>query len=445
MGRRRKRLPAEPVTAEIHDLSHDGRGVTRVNDKVTFVHGALPGETVQLRLIGRRKDFDLGEVVQVEQPSPHRVEPLCANFGRCGGCALQHLAPAEQIAAKQNVLKENLRRIAELEPDSWLEPITGDPFGYRRKARLSVRNVVGKGRVLVGFRERNGRYVCDMVSCETLVSEVGQHLDVISACVGRLSVPDAIPQIEVAAGDEGRVLVIRHLEPLNEQDHTELAELGRELNSTIWLQPGGLDSLHRLDGASLDDAPLTFALPDFGLTFEFSPLNFVQVNAEMNQRMVAHAIEQLDLAPEHRLLDLFCGLGNFTLPAARHCGEAVGVEGEPALVALAERNAERNQIRNAKFFAADLTESVAATPWAQLVFDRVLLDPPRSGAAEMIPLLDRLAAPRIVYVSCHPGSLARDAGLLAAVGYRLVTAGVLDMFPQTAHVESLAVFERGSA
>ncbi|MEM7707761.1 MAG: 23S rRNA (uracil(1939)-C(5))-methyltransferase RlmD [Pseudomonadota bacterium] len=446
MGRRRHRLPAEPLNATIEDLSHDGRGVARVDGKAVFIHGALPGESVRFRLTGRRKAFDMGQVVEVLEPSASRTEPRCPNFERCGGCALQHLAPEAQLKAKQRVLEENLRRIGGVTPQRWLAPLAGGSWGYRRKARLSVRNVPGKGRVLVGFRERMGRYVCDMTECHTLIPEVGMRLAEISDCIGGLSIPDEIPQLEVAAGDDQLVLVVRHLKELTADDRERLAALGESLDAHIWLQSGGPDTVQPLV-AGEPPASLTFSLDQTNahgdaLRFDFSPLNFVQVNAEMNRQMVSHTLDALALSSEHRVLDLFCGLGNFTLPIAAACRSAVGVEGEESLVALARHNARLNRIENAEFFAADLREDHAATAWGQGSYDRVLLDPPRSGAAELLPLLDALAAPRLVYVSCHPGSLARDAGELVGRGYELVSAGIMDMFPHTGHVESIAVFTR---
>ncbi len=446
MGRRAKRLPVEPVRADITDLSHDGKGVAHIDGKVVFIHGALPGEEVMFRLTGRRKAFDTGAVVEVLRPSPDRVQPQCPHFDACGGCALQHLNADAQRDAKQHVLEENLQRIGSVSPQSWLPPLSADPWGYRRKARLSVRNVPGKGRVLVGFRERAGRYVCDMLECHTLIPGVGQHLNTLSECIGQLSIPDEIPQIEVAAGDHALVLVIRHLAPLTPEDRRQLENLGEIMQARIWLQSGGPDTVTPLlvDG---EETQLTFKLQQNNprgdaLEFAFSPLNFVQVNATMNQQMVSQTLTALDLQPQHRVLDLFCGLGNFTLPIAMACDQAVGVEGEQSLVDLANQNAQSNGITNAEFHLADLREEQAGAGWKKTPFDRILLDPPRSGAAEIIPLLSALAAPKVVYVSCHPGSLARDAGALVAAGYQLTQAGIMDMFPHTAHVESIAVFDR---
>ncbi len=446
MGRRRQRLPAEPVSAEISDLTHDGRGVAHIDGKVVFVHGALPGEQVRFRITGKRKAFDTGQVEEVLVASAERVDPRCPHFDACGGCALQHLDGPAQLTAKQRVLEENFRRIGSVAPQYWLKPLSGEPWGYRRKARLSVRNVPGKGRVLVGFRERAGRYVCDMLECHTLIPQVGQHLKTLSDAIGRLSVPNDIPQIEVAAGDDSLVLVIRHLAPLNDDDHNILAELGDQMQAHIWLQSGGPDTVTPLQNGA-DPVQLRFSLGQSGpggepLQFDFSPLNFVQVNAAMNQQMVSQALQALKLEPEHRVLDLFCGLGNFTLPIAMGSAQAVGVEGEQSLVDLASHNAQLNNIPNAHFFTADLREDQTGAAWNTGTFDRILLDPPRSGAAELIPLLTALAVPRLVYVSCHPGSLARDAGELVAAGYTLVDAGIMDMFPHTAHVESIAVFQR---
>ncbi len=429
------------VEIEIQDLSHDGRGVGRLDGKAVFVAGALPGERVRANLTTRKRHFDEARTLEVLQASDLRVEPRCAAFGLCGGCALQHLDPAEQIAAKQRVLLENLERIGHVEPESILEPLTDSPWGYRRKARLGVKFVRKKDRVLVGFREAaDPRFIADCQRCEVLVPEVGERLAELAELVSQLSIREQLPQIEVAAGDNQTALVLRHLQPLTEDDRQLLAAFAQRSGLAIFLQPGGNDSIQPLDPEQL---PLRFALDDGALSLEFRPLDFVQVNAGMNHRMIALALELLQLAPEHRVLDLFCGLGNFTLPIARRVASVVGVEGEAGLVQRARDNAARNTIHNAQFHAADLAKPLAGAEWLAADYDRLLLDPPRTGADGIIAQLPLARIPRLVYVSCHPGSLARDAGILVREhGYRLLKAGVMDMFPHTAHVESIAVFER---
>jgi 23S rRNA (uracil1939-C5)-methyltransferase len=429
-----------PVEADIADLSHDGRGVARIGGKAVFVAGALPGERVRLRYSARHRHFDEAIVVDVERASPDRVAPRCAHFGTCGGCALQHMSAPAQIAAKQHVLLENLERIGKVRPRNVLPALTDEPWGYRRKARLGVKFVDKKGRVLVGFRESNGRYIAQIERCEVLHPAVGERIGAIAAMIETLEARRTIPQIEVAAGDETIALVFRHLHPLLEGDRAALIEFGRANGFAIFAQPGGIDSVTALWP---QDANLTYRLPSHDLEVEFRPLDFIQVNAGMNRRMIDHALALLDPRPGERVLDLFCGLGNFTLPIARRGADVVGVEGEAGLVRRAADNARRNGIANAEFHAADLAANQRNAPWAGADYAKLLLDPPRSGAEAVLEYLPRRSARRMVYVSCHPGSLARDAGILhERHGFELVSAGVMDMFPHTAHVESIALFER---
>jgi 23S rRNA (uracil1939-C5)-methyltransferase len=426
--------------ADITDLSHDGRGVAHVNGKAVFVTGALAGERVRAHFSGKHRHYDEAAVEAVLQASPDRVVPRCAHFGVCGGCVLQHLKPEAQIAAKQRVLLENLERIGKVVPKSILPPLVDSPWGYRRKARLSVKFVDKKGRVLVGFRESNGRYVADIGRCEVLMPAVGERIADIAALIETLDAKRDIPQIEVAVGDDLAGLVFRHLQPLSERDRTALVEFGTKWNLGIFLQPGGIDSVAPLWPA---DAQLLFRLPKYDVELEFKPLDFVQVNAGMNRAMIDHALGLLDPQPTDRVLDLFCGLGNFTLPLARRAAQVSGVEGEAGLVRRAGENAQRNGVTNAQFFAADLAADQRDAPWAKADHDLLLLDPPRSGAEALLEYLPKKSARRIVYVSCHPGSLARDAGTLVnRHGFTLTSAGAMDMFPHTAHVESIALFDR---
>ena len=425
---------------EIADLSHDGRGVARIDGKAVFVAGALAGERVRMRYTGKHRHYDEAIVEEVLLASPDRVVPLCAHFGVCGGCALQHLAPEAQIAAKQHVLLENLERIGKVHPRSLLPPLTDSPWGYRRKARLGVKYVEKKGRVLVGFRESNGRFIADIAVCEVLHPSVGQRIAAIASLVESLDASRTIPQIEVAAGDDLVALIFRHLQPLSDADRTKLIEFGQVQGLAIYLQPGGIDSVAPLWP---EDARLSFRVPDYDLEIEFQPLDFIQVNRGMNLRMIEQTVSLLDPQPGDRVLDLFCGLGNFTLPLARRAAAVTGVEGERGLVARAAENAKRNNVQNATFHVADLAADQRDTPWARTDHELLLLDPPRSGAAAVLEYLPRRATRRVVYVSCHPGSLARDAGTLVEQhGFRLSSAGVMDMFPHTAHVESIAVFDR---
>lgn len=441
----RARAPATQLEADVTDLAHDGRGVARIDGKAVFVAGALEGERVRVRLHQRHRHFDEAEVVEVIAASPHRVEPKCPHFGVCGGCSLQHLDAGAQIAAKQRVLADNFARIGKVEPGHWLPPLAAEPWGYRRKGRLSVRAVAKKGRVLVGFREgANPRYVADIRHCDVVHPALGTKIELIGELVGSLEAAADIAQIEFAAGDYTVALVFRHLQPLSEGDQAALVAFGQRHGFAIYLQPGGVSSVHPL----WPEAPrLAFKLSPGGgaqdVELEFRPLDFVQVNAGMNQRMLACAMKLLDPQPTDRVLDLFCGLGNFTLPIARRVAEVAGVEGEHGLVERAGENARRNGIANASFHVANLFEDQRGADWARQPWDKLLLDPPRAGADQVLAYLPHKATNRIVYVSCHPASLARDAGILVNQhGFRLSAAGVMDMFPHTAHVESIAVFER---
>ncbi|MCI1709412.1 MAG: 23S rRNA (uracil(1939)-C(5))-methyltransferase RlmD [Chiayiivirga sp.] len=439
---RSNRKPVVPLELELDvlDLSHDGRGVARLDGKAVFVSGALPGERVRARQTLRRKSFDEAVTLEVLRASADRVEPRCHHFGVCGGCALQHLEAGKQIEAKQRVLLENLERLGHVRAERVLPPLRGDAWGYRRKARLGAKWVAKKEKALVGFREIDGRFIADIARCEVLIPAVGTRIAELGALVGSLDAREQIAQIELAAGDETVVLVFRNLAPLGEDDRARLREFGRRSGIQVYLQPGDTASVHPLDGSAAD---LRFALPAYDVDFEFRPLDFIQVNGDMNRRMVDHALALLDPQPGDRVLDLFCGLGNFTLPLARRAASVVGVEGEAGLVQRARDNARRNRISNVEFHAADLTRDLRGEAWAKQGFDKLLLDPPRTGADAAIGQLPLEGVGRIVYVSCHPGSLARDAGILVREqGYRLKAAGVMDMFPHTAHVESVALFER---
>ena len=428
------------LETDITGLTHDGRGVAHVNGKAVFVSGALTGERVRMRFTGKHRHYDEAAVEEVLSPSPDRVLPRCAHFGVCGGCALQHLAPAAQIAAKQRVLLENLERIGKVSPREVLPALTDSPWGYRRKGRLSVKFVEKKGRVLVGFRESNGRYVADIHSCDVLHPAVGMRIAEISALIETLDAKRDIPQIEIAAGDDLVALVFRHLQPLSARDVAALTAFAQGTQLAIFLQPGGIDSVAPLWPT---DTQLSFRLPKFDVELDFRPLDFIQVNSMLNRSMIDHALALLDPQPTDRVLDLFCGLGNFTLPLARRAAQVTGVEGEAGLVRRAGENAQRNGLGNAQFFAADLAADQRDAPWAKADYELLLLDPPRSGAEALLEYLPRKSARRIVYVSCHPASLARDAGVLVnRHGFALTHAGVMDMFPHTAHVESIAAFQR---
>ncbi|HEY6125720.1 MAG TPA: 23S rRNA (uracil(1939)-C(5))-methyltransferase RlmD [Steroidobacteraceae bacterium] len=431
-------------TGVVADLTHEAEGVVRASEtggKTVFVAGALPGEHIRFRRRSFHKSHDEAELLEIIEASPHRVTPRCAHFGVCGGCALQHLDPAAQIAAKQKELAANLERIGNVTPAEWLPPLLGPHWNYRRRARLSSRFVAKKGRSLVGFREKQGKYVADVQRCEVLAEPVASLVAALAELLTGMARRASIPQIEVALSDGERVLVVRVLDPLPDADLEKLREFERAHGLRLLLQPGGLDTIAPLTPGPVD---LHYRLDEFDVKLEFGPTDFVQVNAAINQAMVARAIELLEIGPTDRVLDLYCGLGNFTLPMARRAAGVVGVEGEASLIARARANASLNGINNAQFHVADLSVAPDTTiPWMRGGFDKVLLDPPRVGAVKVLSAVAHLAPRRVVYISCHTGSLARDLGVLTQeLGFRLRAAGVLDMFPHTTHVESIAVLDR---
>jgi 23S rRNA (uracil1939-C5)-methyltransferase len=437
----------EILEADVVDLAHDGRGIARVEGKAVFIEGALPGERVRFRVFKRRRQLDEAGLVEVLRPSPDRVIPKCAHFGICGGCSLQHLAPAAQLAAKQRQLLDNLERIGRVVPEQVFAPLKGPEWAYRRRARLGVKYVHKKGRVLAGFREREKPYVADIQRCEVLLERFARLPEHLAALVETLSLREKIPQVEMAAGDPGvaggysAALVFRVMDPPTQNDLEKLEEFGRRHTVQIFLQSGGLDTVRPLREGH---AALSYSLDEERVTLEFGPVDFIQVNRDINVSMVKRAIELLEPTSADSVLDLFCGLGNFTLSLGKRARRVVGVEGDAALVARARANAVRNGIANASFHADNLFEPAHACAWAQDAYDLVLLDPPRAGAAEILERTPHWRPRRLVYISCHPGSLARDAGILVgAHGFKLTGAGVMDMFPHTTHVESIAVFERG--
>lgn len=443
MGRRRRRkqLPVEPFEAEIDSLTHDGKGVAHIEGKATFVHGSLPGERVRFLYTGRWRKYDEGRVVEVINASPQRVEPLCNQFGVCGGCSLQHQESKAQVESKQQAMLDALKHIGKVTPEEVLTPLVGDSvWGYRRKARLGVRYVPKKGGTLVGFRERGSSFVADVDRCHILHPRVGELLPQLSSLIDQLSIRDQIPQIEMAMGDESCVLIFRMLSTPSHEDLSKLALFGPQHQVAIYIQEAGPDSVKPLNGEA---ASLTYDLPDFDLQLHFLPSDFTQVNSDINRQMIQRAITMLQLNRDDQVLDLFCGLGNFTLPLARAAGHVTGIEGDAGLVARARENAALNHIDNVSFYTANLYETLENEPWMLQQFNKILLDPPRSGAQEIVEHLPKLGAQRIVYVSCYPGTLARDASILVhELGYRMVHAGVMDMFPHTAHVESIALFEK---
>lgn len=437
------RTSRQAETAKITDLSHEGRGVAHVDGKTVFIDDALPGELVEWQRCKRGRNFDEGRLLRVVEPSPDRVEPRCLHFGMCGGCVLQHLSGEQQLQFKQKQLTDSLTRIGRVTPQEILPPLQAGTWNYRRRARLAARWVPKKNRTVVGFRERSTPYITDLKRCEVLQAPMDQLIVPLSELITALSVRNRVPQIEVAVADNAVALVVRVLEPLTDADNELLRRFGREHSVQMFLQPGGYETVAPMNEAP----PLEYRLPSFDLTLQFLPTDFVQVNGALNLQMIDRALALLAPTATDRVLDLFCGLGNFSLPLARRAGQVVGVEGEASLVSRARANAARNGLENVQFFTANLAdESLGSaqfsSQWAGK-FDKVLLDPPRAGAKEVLPVVAKSGADTVLYISCHPGSLARDAGILVHEhGYELQAAGVMDMFPHTAHVESVALFTK---
>lgn len=436
----------EPEVARIVSTTHDGRGIADVSGKKVFVAGALDGEEVRFLRRKIRRKFDEAELLEVLRPSPSRIEPRCEAFGRCGGCSLQHISQQEQRELKQRSLRDNLQRIGGVEPERWLAPLyaRGEEGGwqYRRSARLAVKDVYAKGRVLVGFRERHAPFVTDMHRCEVLADPVGNLIDPLIELVAGLSIRSRLPQIEVGIGDNAVELIFRVLDPPSDDDCVAMVDFARQYEVRVSLQTGGLGSVTALHPDPVPE-PLSYDLPDFDVRIEFESTDFVQINGPVNRLMVTAAIDLLQVEVHHRVLDLFCGIGNFTLALARRAAEVLGIEGEQRLVERARANATLNNLGNAEFLQADLFEIQGKESWLRAGCDRLLLDPARSGSLQLIQHIDVLGPQRIVYVSCHPGTLARDAAELTGAGtYRMTAAGIIDMFPHTAHVESIAVFEK---
>ena len=428
--------------ARVEGLSHDGRGVVRLDAKVFFVPGALPGETIEFEEQRKRRGQFAGKLTNVERESPHRVVPECQYFGICGGCTLQHLSAEQQIDYKEKTLLDSLNRIGNVTPDNIMPPISGKTWNYRRKARPGVKFVPKKGGILIGFREQGTSFLTSLKHCKTLEKNLSALLGPLHDLVSNLSCYKQIPQIEFAAGDNAIALVMRHLQPLLQSDLDLLTQFAKRYEIQFFLQPKGLDSVHPLWPTNPE--PLYYDLPDLNLRIEFSATDFVQVNGAVNQALVNSVLDFIEPGPEDRILDLFCGLGNFTLPMAAAGAEVLGVEGDRILVTKGRRNAELNRLKNINFREVDLfADSMLDLHLQPLEFTKLLLDPPRSGALKVVTeLVPKILPRRIVYVSCNPATLARDSAILVHQhGYRLKYAGAIDMFPHTAHVESMGVFE----
>jgi len=430
---------------DIESLDLEARGIAHHEGKVIFVEGALPGEKVTTTPVRRKPSYEIARVDRIVKPSSQRAQPRCAHFGVCGGCVMQHLQPAAQVAVKQRVLEDAFWHVGKLQPPRMLPPIHGPAWGYRHRARLTARLVPKKGGMLVGFHERKSSYVADMTECHVLPPAVAAMLLPLRELLGGMSRPDRLPQVEVAMGDEVIALVLRHLEPLTGLDHARLRAFGQRWQVQWWLQPRGPDTVHRLDPELPGE--LAYSVPEFGLRMPFRPTDFTQVNPAINRAMIARALGLLDVQATDRVADLFCGLGNFTLPLAKRARSVVGVEGSATLTARALAAAKAHGLGERTEFATLNLFEVDAD-WLRSLgrFDRMLIDPPREGAEAVARALAALAPAerprRLVYVSCNPATLARDAAILVHEGgFRLSAAGVVNMFPHTGHVESMAVFD----
>lgn len=438
----KKAQQSETFTVNIESLSHDGRGIATLQGKTTFINGALPQEMVSCKLIKKHSRYNEGETIDVLKPSPERILPGCPHFGICGGCSLQHIEMQTQIQIKQHTLLDHLKHFGKVVPESILTPIAGHPWGYRRKARLGVRFVRKKQRLLVGFREKNSNYLADIQSCAVLHPSIGTRLVELGELIASLTQFEHIPQIEVAVGDQDTALVFRHLTDLPTTDLEKIIEFAKKNQFHIYLQPNSPSSIHKIWPVNSPDK-LSYFLPDYQLEMQFHPIDFIQINGEINQLLLKKAIELLDPQSNEIILDLFCGLGNFTLPLARYAQQVIGIEGTQDMVLRAEENARHNRIQNASFYAANLMEPSKSATWAHQHYDKILLDPPRTGAKEILPFFADFKAKKIVYVSCNPATLARDAGeLVYTLGYQLKQVGVVNMFPHTSHIEAIALFEK---
>lgn len=431
------------MNIEITKLSHDGRGVARDNaGKTLFIDGVLPGETVSYTVTRSKRRFNEGVATDILNPSQQRVTPKCAHFLTCGGCAQQHISSEAQLAAKQQTLLEQLEHFGQVKPANILSPLTGPIWGYRNKARLGVRYVIKKEKVLVGFRERYKNYLAELDQCEILNPKIGLLIKPLRDLIRTLAAYQEIAQVEVAIGDDRMALVFRNMVPLTQADEQLLIAFAVQHDCDIYLQPGKPESIFKLwpqDGVER----LYYALPAYNLNLGFYPLDFTQINPELNRKMIAQAISLMQLNSEDHVLDLFCGLGNFTLAMATIAASVVGVEGSTTMVERGYENAQRNNLTNVNFYAADLTTDQQRAVWAKQRYTKVLIDPPRTGAAEILPLLASLGVNMILYVSCNPATLARDSGILTQqFGYKLQDVGVMDMFAHTLHVEAMALFVR---
>jgi 23S rRNA (uracil1939-C5)-methyltransferase len=440
MKHRQQKLFSE-IEVSTHSLSHDGRGIATINGKTVFIQGALSEEKVKCKITQQHRRYNEGIATEIIQASPDRVTPPCQYYDSCGGCSMQHISPNQQIQFKQQALLEQLKHFGKVVPENILPPISGKEWGYRRKARLGVRYIQKKGKLLVGFRENTSNYLANIEECLVLCPSIGARIIEFSQLIASLNQHAHITQIEVAVGDDTAALIFRHLTPLPAEDTAKLCKFGELTALHIYVQPNSPAPIKKLWPPN-DIERLTYALPDYDLSMQFHPLDFIQVNAEINRLLINQALQLLAIEPADCILDLFCGLGNFTLPMARHAKHVTGIEGNATMIQRAKENAQNNLIANTKFYIGNLAQPIESAPWMQQQYDKILLDPPRQGAKEIMALCSKFSAKKIIYISCNPASLARDAGeLVCNQGYRLTQVGVINMFPHTSHIEAIALFE----
>ena len=434
----KKKFPSEPFLVELDELHPDGYGLGEFGGRKIAVTGVLPAEKARVQVFSKRRKLVIARPIEILNPSPDRVASICSFSDICGGCSLHHCSSVKQLAYKQSRLTDE---IASCNPGTIMEPLAGPVHGYRRKARLGVKYVEKKARVLVGFREKGGKYLAEINACVVLHDSVGERISELIALIADMDCYRTLPQIEIAVGDDSAALVFRHLEPLSASDFEKLVNFGTQSQLEIYLQSGGLETVEKIYPSDTEHR-LHYRIPSFDLEMAFHPMDFIQVNQDINLKLIDLAVELLDPGPTDEILDLFCGIGNFSLPLAIGSARILGIEGSSASVQRATENAQRNNLANASFQEADLILEDDNQPWAQSSFNKVLLDPPRSGAWQVVQQLTRSTVSKIVYVSCNPVTLARDSRHLVEAGFSLTKAGVIDMFPHTNHVESIVLFER---
>jgi 23S rRNA (uracil1939-C5)-methyltransferase len=436
MARRRKKLDTTEYTADITGLSHEGRGISYVNEKTTFIFNALEGEEVRFKYTKKRNQICEGSSTEIIKPSKDRIKPRCPNFSICGGCSLQHMSPEFQRDLKLTTVLDLLKNQS-VTPKSILPILTGPEWGYRRKARIGAKFLAKKDSVLLGFRERNSSFIAHMDECHVLDERIGMKIKTLKEFIYNLESRSTIPQLEIATTDDEVAIIIRHMEPLSDSDLEKIKQLALEHKFKIYLQPKGLDSIELFVGTTPE---LYYTIPEFNLKFEFLPFQFTQVNETINRKMLSQAMELLDIQENESVLDLFCGIGNFTLAAAKQAQHITGVEADKLAIEQAQKNAALNNISNCEFYVGNLFEDCHELPWARRQYDKLLLDPPRSGAENILSLVPTWKPKKIVYVSCNPATFARDAATLQAQGYTLQEFGTMDMFPHTQHTEVMGLF-----